>query len=284
MVQRSEKPKILFASSTFINLCSIDEHAGSIAHIKYESITSALIDLIDALCDHGVDVHVALPYFKSIYNNKNEHLFKRELEILKEKLPADKIHFAKDRAFYYLNQSNLGEFANIRNAILFQREVINNIEPRVLPDIIHCHGWMTGIITAFAHQISTPCIFSFSKVINDGCILNYIEDQGIDAASFWQQLYYRRMPINYEETRESNPVDFLLTGIFAADHIIAQSPDTCKQVERSLNGYPKNPMRRLIEDKYKNGFVTCYDGSICSNSEFFKLYGKILNKVMPDWN
>jgi starch synthase len=35
-------------------------------------------------------------------------------------------------------------------------------------------------------------------------------------ASFWQQCYYDRMPANYHETRNTNPVDLLASGLFGA--------------------------------------------------------------------
>ena len=46
-----------------------------------------------------------------------------------------------------------------------------------------------------------------------------IEDRGIDAAYFWQNLYYTRMAYTYEATRETNPVDMLASGIFAAHFV-----------------------------------------------------------------
>ena len=64
---------------------------------------------------------------------------------MRTSMPDDRIHLAQDRAFFYLNRvySAYGR-ENLKLSLAFQREVINNIVPRVRPDLIHCNDWMTG--------------------------------------------------------------------------------------------------------------------------------------------
>lgn len=62
-----------------------------------------------------------------------------------------------------------------------------------------------------------------------------------------------RMPVDYAETRESNTVDFLLSGIFSASNVIAGNLDVLIEIERSFNGYPKTPMSRLIKSRCEKG-------------------------------
>ena len=94
--------------------------------------------------------------------------------------------------------------------------MINLIIPEVQPDLIHCYDWMTGLIPAMARHMGIPCIFTMYRLDSPRLLLSTIEERGIDAAAFWQYCYYSRMPINYEETRHTNPVDMLTTGLFAA--------------------------------------------------------------------
>ena len=64
------------------------------------------------------------------------------------------------------------------------------------------------------------------------CHLTEIEDIGIDDALFWQNLYFDYFPASYENTRDTNPVDFLISGIFAAHFVNAISPVV------TLNAHP----------------------------------------------
>ena len=173
--------------------------------------------LVTALFDQGADVHVAIPDYRRIFSDRVSPLLKKELQHIKRKMPDDRIHLAEDRAFFYLNRvySSQGE-DNLKMALAFVREVMNHIVPIVQPDLIHCNDWMTGLIPAMARQMGIPCLFTIHNIHTVECSLAHIEDRGIDAAFFWQHLYYKNMAFDYEFTRDQNPVDFLTTGVFAA--------------------------------------------------------------------
>lgn len=94
-----------------------------------------------------------------------------------------------------------------------QSEIINHIVPRVEPDLIHCNDWTTGLIPAMSRKIGIPCLFSVHNLHTMHCTLEQIEDRGIDAAEFWQNLYFDHIPRDYESSRNSNRVDFLASGI-----------------------------------------------------------------------
>ena len=150
--------------------------------------------LISALFEQGADVHVALPDYRAIFSDRLAPVLKKETNRIQRKMPDDRIHLAEDRAFYYVNRvySLYGE-ENIKLSLAFQREVINNIVPHVQPDLIHCNDWMTGLIPAMARQIGIPCLFTIHNAHTIKTTLAYIEDRGIDAAYFWQNLYYAHM-------------------------------------------------------------------------------------------
>jgi starch synthase len=165
--------------------------------------------LVSALFEQGADVHVAIPNYRAIFRNRLVPFLKKELQLIRNKMPDDRVHLAEDRAFFYLNQiysASVGE--NIKLSLTFQREVINNIVPRVQPDLIHCNDWMTGLIPAMARKIEIPCLFTIHNIHTVKNTLAQIEDRGIDAAYFWQNFFYERMAYDYETTRATNPVDF----------------------------------------------------------------------------
>ncbi len=206
--------------------------------------------LIAALLDQGADVHVALPDYRAIFSDRLIPFLKKELNAIQRKMPDDRIHLAEDRAFYYINRvySDFGE-ENLKLALAFQREVINNIVPRVQPDLIHCNDWMTGLIPAMARQLGIPCLFTIHNIHTVKTTLAYIEDRGIDAASFWQNLYFEHMAYRYEDIRDANPVDFLTSGVFAAHFVNTVSPTFLKEVIDGQHGFISGPLRQELSNK-----------------------------------
>ena len=175
-----------------------------------------LAEFIDNLLNLGIDVHVAQPDYRKLFEMRS----RREQANPRITLPIDRIHLAEDRAFFYANSihSNYA-WENIEISLIFQREVINQILPRVQPDLIHCHDWMTGLIPAAAKAYEISCLYTVHNYDSAKSFLSHVEERGIDAASFWQHLFYDRFPGDYEETRSTNRLDLLFSGILAAHHV-----------------------------------------------------------------
>ena len=210
--------------------------------------------LISALFRLGADVHVAMPDYRRLFAANHSQVLGRTLGAIREVMPDDRIHLAEDRAFYYLDHvySNYaGENANI--ALSFQREVINNIVPRVKPDLIHCNDWMTGLLPAMARQAGIPCLFTLHNIHTTRMTLARIEDRGIDAAYFWQHLYYLNMAYEYEETRSANPVDFLVSGVFAAHFVNTVSPTFLYEVAQGRHSFVEPPLQQELANKVVAG-------------------------------
>ncbi len=179
---------------------------------------------IHALYERDVDVHLALPNYRNVFKINAQCMSGIDIRRRRRELPHNRIHLAQDRSFYYHPKLFLTiNWDNVRIALAFQREVIHRIIPEVRPDLIHCHDWMTGLIPAMARQVGIPCLFTLYRLDSPKVLLATIEERGIDAASFWKHCFYSRMPANYEETRGSNPVDLLTSGVFAAQSVITLS-------------------------------------------------------------
>jgi starch synthase len=187
--------------------------------------------LVSALFNEGADVHVALPDYRSIFHGRLAPFLEREQWTIRNVMPDDRVHLAEDRAFFYLNRvysAYGGE--NTKLSLAFQREVINNIVPRVQPDLIHCNDWMTGLIPAMARQMGIPCLFTIHNIHTVKATLAHIEDRGIDAAYFWQHLFYENFSATYEEAWDRNPVDFLASGVFGAHFVNTVSPRFLEEI------------------------------------------------------
>ena len=213
--------------------------------------------LINALFDQGADVHVAIPDYRTIFSDRVAPFLKKELRRIQRKMPDDRVHLAEDRAFFYLNRvyTSYGE-NNLKLALAFQREVINHIVPMVEPDLIHCNDWMTGLIPAMARQLGIPCLFTIHNIHTVKTTLAHIEDRGIDAAPYWQHLYYTQMATQYEWVRDTVPVDFLTSGVFAAHFINTVSPNFLVEIVEGRHDFVDHSLRQEIINKYHAGCAT----------------------------
>jgi len=210
--------------------------------------------LISALYHQGADVHVALPDYRSIFNGNSSPLVKTELSKIRNSVPNERIHLAQDRTFFYLNHIYSGnESENVKISLAFQREVINNIVPKVQPDLIHCNDWMTALIPAMARQLGIPCLFTIHNIHTVKSTLSEIEDRGIDGALFWQNLYFENYPTTYEQTRDTVPVDFLASGVFSAHFVNTVSHKFLKEIVEGRHGFVKSCMQQELSNKLNAG-------------------------------
>jgi len=216
MTQIMKNPRVLFVTP---EVAYLPHGMGNIADYlgaKAGGLADVSAALISALFRQGADVHVAIPEYRALYNLRLPHSLQRGIRSIKTMLPEERIHLARDRSFFYLNRVYTNfVWENTKIAIAFQREVINNIIPAVQPDLIHCNDWMTGLIPAIARQAGIPCLFTIHNIHTEKCVLRDIEDRGIDAAEFWQNLYFEWPPTCYEAIRSTDPVDFLASGILS---------------------------------------------------------------------
>ena len=245
-----KKPRILIVTP---EVTYLPEAMGE--QSEYSAKAGGLADvsaaLISALFDLDCDVHVALPDYRSIFSENSTKNQTKELEKIRNCLDDERIHLAADRAFYYLNNVYSGySDKDLKVALAFQREVINNIIPRVKPDIIHCNDWMTGLIPAMARQISIPCLFTVHNIHTMTSTMAEIEDRGIDAASFWNWLFFKKTPFNYEESREWNKIDFLTSGVFAAHYVNTVSPSFLKEIVEHHHPFVEPCLNTELANKY----------------------------------
>ena len=243
-------PEITYLPQGMGNLAdTMKAKAGGLADVS-ASLVAALFSL-------GADVHVALPHYRRMFNSRVGQVINEKLMMYKKKLPGTRIHLAEDRIFYYRDEvysQYHGSAAGI--ALAFQREVMNNIIPSVQPDLIHCNDWMTGLIPAMGRRLDIRCLLTIHNVHTRCMLLREIEESGIDAAEFWQYLFYKYPPGNYEESRETNPVDFLASGVFASHFINTVSPKFLDEIIEGMRDFVPDSIRRELTAKRDAGCAT----------------------------
>lgn len=198
--------------------------------------------LVDTLAALDVDVRVALPNYRHIFNGSAAHGYSR------------KVYLCQDREFFYRPAPYAGQqHENVRAALAFQREVVNHVIPRVRPDIIHCHDWMTGLIPAAAKTLGIPSVFTIHNVHTERTTLAEIEDRGLDSCGFWQNLFFECYPGGYEAARGWAPVDMLTSGVFAADYINTVSPSFLREITEQAHAFIHGSFAQEVRNKLYAG-------------------------------
>jgi len=251
---RSDNPRILFVTPEITYLPTGMGNLSNYLSVKSGGIADVSATLIRTLFEQGADVHVALPDYRHIFRRKLPSVIRREYDAIRRGLPEERIHLAEDRSFFYLDHVSYGDGAENRKiALNFQREVMHHIIPVVNPDLIHCNDWMTGLIPAMAQQLNIPCLFTIHNIYSERCPLAFIEDIGIDAAFFWQHLFYETYPSSYESTRDSNPVDLLTSGVFGAHFVNTVSPTFLTEVIEGRHTWMNLHLRQALVNKWNTG-------------------------------
>ena len=266
MKKRKNSPRILVVTP---EITSLPPGMGNMANrlrAKAGGLADVSASLVGALFRCGADVHVALPHYRRMFHVDLGKMVSDEVRAYMMHFDnSSRIHLAEDRIFYYRDTvySSYSD-DSFKQAVAFQREVLNNIIPAVQPDLIHCNDWMTGLIPGAARRMGIPCLFTVHNIHTSKVTLENIEDRGLDTAAFWQNLYYERPPQNYEETRSSNPVDMLTSGIFGAHFINTVSPTFLREIVEGCHDFVAPQIRQEIAAKYYSG---CAGGILNSPDE-----------------
>jgi starch synthase len=204
---RGRRPRILLVTPEISESHYLARNGKHAPCVKAGGLADVSALLFDSLTDAGADVHVALPHFRSMFQPGPNGCSRR-------------LHLCHDREFSYRRSVYEGSAqSNLRGALAFQRDVIHYVMPKIRPDLVHCHDWMTGLVPAAARMMGIPSLFTLHNHHDENASLGDIEDRGIDAARFWQNLYYRQYPGSYENARNCNGVSMLASGILAADQM-----------------------------------------------------------------
>ncbi|GEM_PF-6009882 len=80
-------------------------------------------------------------------------------------------------------------------------------------------------------------------------------DTHLALPDYRDHLYFRRLPSNYEESRGENPVDFLVSGIFASSFITTTNPLLWENLGRQQSSIISPDFKREWRRKQRQGCV-----------------------------
>jgi len=253
----SVKPRILIVTPEITYLPAGMGNMAQAMSAKAGGLADVSASLVSALFELGADVHVALPNYRRMFHGDVFNLHEKQLRKYHEVLPESNIHLAEDRIFYYRERvySDSSD-ESMRIALIFQREVINHIIPRVRPDLIHCNDWMTALLPAMARRRGIKSLFTVHNIHTRQVTLAQIEETGIDAAEFWMNLYFTAPPLGYDHARSNVLVDMLTSGIFAAHYINTVSPRFLWEIVEGWHSVVPDSVRSELRYKYAAGCST----------------------------
>ena len=265
---KSKKPLVLIATPEITHL---PENMGNLAHIIKTGDGGGLADisasLVAELDRQGVNVHATFPDYKDIFL-KNAKINREEYEKLKKERGETRVHpiqhglFSSAERVYGDGSQHLDKI-ELRRANAFMGGIINlfpylkSINDNV---IIHCNDWMTGLIPAAAKVNGMQSLMTFHNIFTWKQWPLGLQKHGIDISEFWNYLYLRDSPNRYggsfEGNYTNNEVDFMASGLFAADYINTVSPTFLKEIvyDPSMGrGIIPDSMRGIIQDRYSKG-------------------------------
>lgn len=248
---KTRAPRILFVTPEISYLDRGMCRGSQRVRAKAGGLADVAALLVSGLTRQGYNLHLALPHYRHLFRDHTQgHLSPVRSRILE----GSRMHLAEDSQFYRkekIYQDNPGEL--LRSALIFQREVINRIIPKVRPDLIHCNDWMTGLIPAAAKKMGIPSLFTIHNIHTQHTTLAELEGNGIPGEDFWDGLYYESYPRGYREAYASERIDLLASGIHAADQVNVVSPSFLEEIMRGEHRSIPGNLSHLLWAKHQVG-------------------------------
>jgi starch synthase len=220
------KPRILICTP---EITELPEGMGNVAQ-NIRAKGGGLGDISAGLIQHlhtdaRFELHVVLPRYDAKIRDLARITYK-EIDAMGRVLGRQGVHLVTDSAFSSLTDVYGEQESNprIRRAEAFQRYIINDLMPRLEPDVVHCNDWMTGLVPAAARAAGIKSLFTLHNVFTEHAPQADIDRSGIDVRRFAEYLYFRDYPSGTAENWRQNGVDFTATAIHAADIVNTVSP------------------------------------------------------------
>ncbi|MBN2416909.1 glycogen/starch synthase [bacterium] len=264
-------PLILVATPEIVHLPA---NMGSLANYITTGDGGGLSDisaaLITELNEQGVNVHVTLPEYKSLFQDLKQ-ITERDYNLLRTTITATgRIHMITDDIFKFARRvyddKSVGiDDINLKRAIAFMRGVISRLLPRLKNRykhvLVHCNDWMTGLIPPAARSLRMQSLMTFHNVFTMHDQVSKLREKSIDISPFWRHLIIDDKKAKsfgtFDQLMNKDPwVDFMTSGLYAADHINTVSKTFLKEI---VEGYFKEYnlmseyMRSIVIERYEKG-------------------------------
>jgi len=258
--RKLRRPRILLVTPEVTELPPGIGNLANFVTAKGGGLADISAALVAQLLGLGLDIHIAVPKYERRMR-ETAQISQADLDRLVTMFrSSDSIHLAHDSSFSHVQDvyEDAGMNTALHRALAFQRSVINQLIRDAMPEhgkmLIHCNDWMTGLIPAAARSLGLPSLFTVHNIFTEGDTLRNLENYGIDVSRFAHDLYLREHPDHLANAWEQASVDFLLSGIKAADHVNTVSPTFLLEI---VNGYFPDlvswQLRHELSSKYNAG-------------------------------
>lgn len=250
------RPRILICTPEITELPEGMGNAAQYIRAKGGGLGDISAGLIQHLhTDARFELHVAVPRYDAKIRDLARITY-REIDALGRVLGRQGVHLVTDSAFSSLTDVYGEQDANprIRRAEAFQRNIINDLLPRLEPDVVHCNDWMTGLVPAAARAAGIKSLFTLHNVFTEHAPQRDIDRSGIDVRRFAEYLYLKDFPTDTLKNWQSNGVDFTASGILSADIVNTVSPTFLEEmVSGKFDDIVPVGVARAMREKHAQG-------------------------------
>jgi len=232
------KPKVFIATPEII--MDLPEGMGNLARrgvsFKVGGMADVNSTLIAALSnDSDMELYAAVPKWKSSLR-RISRFTEEEIHKLREALAKERMFLIEDAAFNNVGVSGTNirayestwRFSPEDRALAFNRYLVNDHIPNLMPDITWGNDWMTAFVPAKSRLLGIGSMYTlhniFTKEINKDAVIR----AGIDARELNGHVFYKHHPDHVHP--DQNPIDMLATAVFASDYITTVSPSFLNRV------------------------------------------------------
>ena len=266
-------PAILIATPEIV---SLPHNMGNLANVVTTGDGGGLADisaaLVKELDTQGLNVHVALPEYQHLFEAFADISHKNYLMLKEDINDQNRVHLIEDDIFMgakrvYGDAAPKLDLIDLRRANAFQRGILSRLFPLLKRHnkhiLVHCNDWMTGIIPAAAKRHGIQSLMTFHNIFTQYQWPKGLHKHSINIEPFWRFCYFRDHPAKngdtYEGNYETNGVDFMTTGLYAADYINTVSPTFLKEIVEGFfieHDIIPGHMREVIRTRYREGSAT----------------------------
>ncbi|MFO7897128.1 MAG: glycogen/starch synthase [Candidatus Cloacimonadales bacterium] len=245
------KPRILLCTP---EITELPEGMGNAANL-IAAKGGGLGDISAGLVRHinesqEFELHIVIPKYDLTIQDIAK-ITSKQMDRLAVFLSGRGIHLVNDSAFSYLKNpySESVMHPPVRRSLVFQQHIINYLLDAIQPDVVHCNDWMTGLLPAAARAKGIKSLFTLHNIFTEKQTMMEIESSGIRPMDFMDWLYFETYPQNIRENLsehfEKTKVDFITTGIFAADYFNTVSETFLQELKNNM--YPDIVSRPIYE-------------------------------------
>ena len=121
-LDRQKRIRILMVTTEVTFLPQTKDDGFQVTGARAGGLADVSASLIHSLNDLRMDVHVAIPFYRDLFQNNTIPINRAEGNRRFERLPTSSVHLARDRSFFYQPKlSGLPVWENVKISLAFQR-------------------------------------------------------------------------------------------------------------------------------------------------------------------